>query len=63
MSYLFQPLTLRELTLPNRAVVSPMCQYSAVDGVAQSWHTVHLGQLAMADAGLLLIEATAVDVG
>ncbi len=61
MSYLFQPLTLRELTLPNRAVVSPMCQYSAVEGVAQSWHTVHLGQLAMADAGLLLIEATAVE--
>ncbi|MFK7860289.1 MAG: NADH:flavin oxidoreductase/NADH oxidase [Granulosicoccus sp.] len=61
MSALFQPLSLRELTLSNRVVVSPMCQYSAVDGNAQSWHTVHLGQLAMASAGMLILEATAVE--
>lgn len=64
MSALFQPLTLRELTISNRVVVSPMCQYSAVDGNAQTWHSVHLGQLAMASAGLLMLEATAVeDIG
>jgi 2,4-dienoyl-CoA reductase-like NADH-dependent reductase (Old Yellow Enzyme family) len=58
---LFQPLTLRSLRLPNRIVVSPMCQYSAVDGQANDWHLVHLGQLAMSGAGLLLLEATAVE--
>ncbi|MGE0312306.1 MAG: NADH:flavin oxidoreductase/NADH oxidase [Lautropia sp.] len=58
---LFTPIRLRELTLPNRVVVAPMCQYSAIDGCAQPWHTVHLGQLAIGDAGLLIIEATAVD--
>ena len=59
-SMLFEPITLRELTLANRVVVSPMCQYSAVDGEAQPWHTVHLGQLALASAGLMMLEATAV---
>ena len=59
-SKLFEPITLRGLTLPNRVVVSPMCQYSAVDGEAQPWHTVHLGQLALASAGLTMLEATAV---
>ena len=61
MSTLFQPLSLRGLTLPNRVVVSPMCQYSAVSGNAQPWHDVHLGQLSMASAGLLILEATAVE--
>lgn len=61
MSKLFEPLTLRSLTLPNRVIVSPMCQYSAIDGTVQPWHTVHLGQLAMASAGMLIIEATAVE--
>lgn len=61
MSKLFEPLVLRSLTLPNRVVVSPMCQYSAIDGTAQPWHTVHLGQLAMASAGMLIIEATAIE--
>ena len=61
MSQLFAPIQLRELRLANRVVVSPMCEYSAVDGVAQSWHTVHLGQLALASAGLLMFEATAVE--
>jgi NADPH2 dehydrogenase len=61
MPRLFTPLRLRSLTLPNRIVVSPMCQYSAVGGCAQPWHTVHLGQLAIGGAGLMLIEATAVE--
>ena len=61
MPRLFEALTLAGLTLPNRIVVSPMCQYSAIDGIAQAWHTVHLGQFAMADPGLILLEATAVE--
>jgi NADPH2 dehydrogenase len=61
MSALFSPLQLRSLALPNRIVVSPMCQYSAVDGIVQPWHAVHLGQLAVGGAGLLIVEATAVE--
>ncbi|MEO8543864.1 MAG: NADH:flavin oxidoreductase/NADH oxidase [Burkholderiaceae bacterium] len=61
MSILFSPFTLRELTLSNRIVVSPMCQYSAVDGQAQPWHLIHLGHLALSGAGMLCIEATAVE--
>jgi NADPH2 dehydrogenase len=61
MSALFSPLTLRELTLRNRVVVSPMCQYSAEDGAATDWHLIHLGGLAMSGAGLLFTEATAVE--
>lgn len=61
MSLLFQPLTLRQLTLPNRIVVSPMCQYSAAeDGLATDWHLVHLGSRAVGGAGLVIFEATAV---
>ena len=60
-SALFQPITLRELRLPNRIVVSPMCQYSALDGNANDWHLIHLGQLALGGAGLLCIEASAVE--
>lgn len=64
MSILFQPLSLRDLHLANRVVVAPMCQYSAVDGEVQPWHFVHLGQLAMASAGMLVLEATSVeDIG
>jgi 2,4-dienoyl-CoA reductase-like NADH-dependent reductase (Old Yellow Enzyme family) len=59
-SPLFQPLALRQLTLPNRVVVSPMCQYSAVDGNANDWHLMHLGALTQGNAGLTLLEATAV---
>jgi len=58
---LFDPLTLRGVTLRNRIGVSPMCQYSAVDGVAGDWHLVHLGGLAQGGAGLVLTEATAVE--
>jgi 2,4-dienoyl-CoA reductase-like NADH-dependent reductase (Old Yellow Enzyme family) len=52
---------MRGLTLANRIVVSPMCEYSAVDGSATDWHVIHLGHLALSGAGLLVIEATAVE--
>ena len=62
MSALFSPLSLRGLTLRNRVVVSPMCQYSAAaDGRASPWHMIHLGSLALSGAGLLCTEATAVE--
>ncbi len=59
-SPLFTPFSLRELTLANRIVVSPMCQYSAEEGSANDWHMLHLGTLAVSGAGLVMIEATAV---
>ncbi|WP_289296911.1 NADH:flavin oxidoreductase/NADH oxidase [uncultured Reyranella sp.] len=58
---LFTPVELGGVTLPNRIIVSPMCQYSAVDGSAQPWHQVHYGMLAMSGAGLLCLEATHVE--
>ncbi|HSW25207.1 MAG TPA: NADH:flavin oxidoreductase/NADH oxidase [Burkholderiaceae bacterium] len=61
MSHLFSPYTLGPLTLANRIVVAPMCQYSADEGCASAWHPIHLGQLAISGAGLLIIEATAVE--
>jgi 2,4-dienoyl-CoA reductase-like NADH-dependent reductase (Old Yellow Enzyme family) len=57
---LFQPLTVRSITLRNRVGVSPMCQYSATDGVAGDWHLVHYGSRAAGGAGLVIVEATAV---
>jgi len=60
MSRLFEPLTLRGLTFPNRVWVSPMCQYSSVDGFTSAWHLPHLGALASGRPGLLITEATAV---
>lgn len=60
MSQLLQPFTLRQLTLRNRIVVSPMCQYSAADGLANDWHLVHLGSRAVGGAGLVFTEAVAV---
>ena len=60
-SALFSPITLRGLTLPNRIVVSPMCQYSAVDGSATDWHLMHLGKFAVSGVGLVIIEATHVE--
>jgi 2,4-dienoyl-CoA reductase-like NADH-dependent reductase (Old Yellow Enzyme family) len=59
-SQLFSPLRLRGVTLRNRIVVSPMCQYSSEDGFAGEWHFVHLGSRAVGGAGLILTEATAV---
>lgn len=61
MSQMFTPIKLRDLELKNRIMISPMCQYSAVDGCMQPWHHAHLGQLAMAGAGMLMIEASAVE--
>jgi 2,4-dienoyl-CoA reductase-like NADH-dependent reductase (Old Yellow Enzyme family) len=60
MPALFEPFTLRGLTLKNRIVVSPMCQYSAEDGFANDWHFVHLGSRAVGGASLIILEATAV---
>ena len=60
MSHLFQPLTLRGLTLPNRIAVSPMCQYQSQEGLANDWHFVHYGGLAQGGAGLVMTEAMAV---
>ncbi|WP_324833081.1 NADH:flavin oxidoreductase/NADH oxidase [Pseudomonas saxonica] len=60
MSLLLEPYTLRQLTLINRIAVSPMCQYSSVDGLANDWHLVHLGSRAVGGAGLIFTEATAV---
>ena len=60
-SQLFSPFALRGLTLPNRIVVSPMCQYSAAEGSANDWHVMHLGSLALGSPGLLFVEATAVE--
>ena len=60
MSRLFEPLSLGPLTLANRIVIAPMCQYSAVDGTPGDWHLMHLGALAVSGAGMLILEATAV---
>ncbi|MFE7119118.1 NADH:flavin oxidoreductase/NADH oxidase, partial [Streptomyces sp. NPDC057654] len=65
MSTLFQPYTLRSLTIPNRAWMAPMCQYSAdadgpLLGAPNDWHLAHLGARAVGGAGLILVEATAV---
>ena len=57
---LFEPLTQRSLRLRNRLIVSPMCEYSAVDGVPNDWHLVHLGSRAVGGAGAVIAEATAV---
>ena len=57
---IFSPYTLRKVTFRNRVFVSPMCQYSAVDGMPNNWHLVHLGSRAVGGAGLVMAEATAV---
>jgi 2,4-dienoyl-CoA reductase-like NADH-dependent reductase (Old Yellow Enzyme family) len=59
-THLFSPLTIRSITLRNRIGVSPMCQYSAINGLANEWHFVHLGSRAVGGAGLVSVEATAV---
>jgi 2,4-dienoyl-CoA reductase-like NADH-dependent reductase (Old Yellow Enzyme family) len=61
MTQLFSPLDLGSVRLPNRIVVSPMCQYSATDGCMTDWHLQHLMTMAMSGAGLVVIEATAVE--
>lgn len=60
MTKLFSPIALRDLTLRNRSVVAPMCQYSSIDGFANDWHMVHLGRFAMGGFGLVVLEASGV---
>src|SRR5580693_8327206 len=60
-SRLFDSFAIRGVTFKNRIVVSPMCQYSSVDGLADDWHLVHLGSRAVGGAGLVMTEATAVE--
>jgi len=60
MRKLFSPLTLRGITFANRVWVSPMCQYSAVNGVATNWHDVHIGAFASGGTGMIMMEATGV---
>ena len=60
MSALFSPLQLRSLTLPNRILVSPMCQYSSEEGMPNDWHFVHLGSRAVGGAAMVLVEASGV---
>nr|WP_312055014.1 NADH:flavin oxidoreductase/NADH oxidase [Brevundimonas diminuta] len=61
MSLLFTPYAVGPLTLKNRIVIAPMCQYSAIDGVPQPWHAQHVARLALSGAGLVVIEATGVE--
>jgi 2,4-dienoyl-CoA reductase-like NADH-dependent reductase (Old Yellow Enzyme family) len=60
MSQLFSPITLRDLTLKNRVIVAPMCQYTARHGIANDWHFAHLARFAIGGFGLVIAEATAV---
>ena len=60
MSHLFSPLALRGMTLSNRVVISPMCQYSAENGEATDWHLMHLGKFAISGAAMVIVEATGV---
>ena len=60
MSALFEPFTLKDVTLRNRIAIPPMCQYMAENGVVNDWHLVHLASLARGGAGLVVVEATAV---
>src|SRR5437867_7111636 len=59
VAHLFDPLALKGLTLSNRIIVSPMCEYSSVDGFANDWHFVHLGCRAVGGTALVFTEATA----
>jgi 2,4-dienoyl-CoA reductase-like NADH-dependent reductase (Old Yellow Enzyme family) len=61
MAHLFTPLKIRGISFRNRVVVSPMCQYSAVDGVVGTWHQVHLGAFATGGSALVMVEATGVN--
>ena len=61
MSALFSPIRLRELALPNRIMVAPMCQYSAENGEANDWHFTHVNSLALSGAAMFCIEATHVE--
>ena len=58
---IFSPIKIGSLDVSNRIVVAPMCQYSAINGVMTDWHTQHLMQLVFSAAGLIMVEATAVE--
>src|SRR5438270_3089279 len=60
MSKLYETLKIRGVEFTNRLFVSPMCQYSSIDGMPTDWHLVHLGSRAVGGAGLVMVEATAV---
>ena len=60
MIALFSPIALRSIVAKNRVMISPMCQYSAKDGMSNDWHMAHLGRFAMGGAGIVCVEATAV---
>ena len=60
-SHLFTPIQLRDVKLPNRVIVAPMCQYSAQEGTPTDWHLMHLGQFAVAGPGLVFVEASGVE--
>lgn len=60
MAKLFEPLKIKSIELKNRIVISPMCEYSSIDGFANNWHFVHLGSRAVGGAGLIITEAAAV---
>ena len=62
MSALFDPLTIGNVEFPNRIWVSPMCQYMAEDGFVGQWHDVHLGSFATGGTGLIMVEATEVNI-
>ena len=59
-SLLFSPLTIRGVTMPNRVVMPPLCQYSAIEGLANDWHRVQLGRFAVGGFGLIFTEVTSV---
>ena len=61
MSALFSPIKLRDLALPNRIMVAPMCQYSAENGEANDWHFTHINTLALSGAAMFCVEATHVE--
>lgn len=61
MTNLFSSISLGSITAPNRVVVAPMCQYSAIEGSASDWHMMHIGNMAMSGAGIVILEATAVE--
>ena len=61
MTHIFSSLKIKDITLRNRIGVSPMCQYSSIDGMATDWHFAHLGSRAVGGAGLVIVEATAVE--
>ena len=60
MSVINQPITIKSVTIPNRIGMSPMCQYSANNGLANDWHFVHYATRAVGGAGLIILEAAAV---